>query len=134
MRLVVALLGIVALAFAAPAAADPPTPFTFTDVFPDVNPCTGSVMTVTMVGVGSVHEHGSRVVDHAHRTITTSDGFTGHGADSIVVNGNVVKFTYNDIMSNAAGDRFRAHGVFVLDLETDTARVDKSTLTCLGAA
>ena len=131
MRLAVALLSVVALAIAAPAAADPPTAFSFEDVFTDVNPCTGQVMTVTMRGSGGTHIHGSRIVDHAHRTITTSDGFAGRGTDSFVVNGQVLKFTFNDMMANAEGDRFRAHGVVVVDLETDTARVDKFTLTCL---
>jgi hypothetical protein len=129
---VLPLLGVVALAFAAPAAADPPTEFPIFDVFPDVNPCTGSPMTVTFVGTASVHEHGSRIVVHAHRTITTSDGFVGHGTDSFVDNGQVLKFRQTDIMTNAAGDRFRARGVFVLDLKTGTARVDRFELTCLA--
>ena len=133
MRLVVALLSVVALAFAAPAAADRPTEFPILDVFPDVNPCTGSPMTVTFVGTAFVHEHGSRVVAHAHRTITTSDGFVGRGTDSFVDNGQVIVFRLTDILTNAAtGDRFRARGVFVLDLSTDTVRVDRFALTCLG--
>ena len=81
MRLVLALLTVVALAFAAPAAADPPTEFPIFDVFPDINPCTGTPMTVTFVGTTFVHFHDSREVGHAHRTITTSDGFVGHGTD-----------------------------------------------------
>jgi len=131
MRLVVALLSVVALAFVAPAAADAPTPFTFTDVFPDVNPCTGTEMTVTIVENGFVHEHGSRVVVYAERTITTSDGFVGRGTESLVDNGQVVRFRQTDILANAAGDRLRARGVFVLDLRTDTVRVDRFELTCL---
>jgi hypothetical protein len=39
-----------------------------------------------------------------------------------------------DVMTNASGDRFRARGVFVLDLKTDTVRVDRFSLTCLGPA
>jgi hypothetical protein len=132
MRLVVALMSVVALAFAAPAAADRPTEFPILDVFPDVNPCTGSPMTVTFVGTGFVHEHGSRIVVHAHRTITTSDGFVGHGTDSFVDNGQVVAGRLTDIMTNASGDRFRAQFVFVLDLSTGTVRVDRGGLTCLG--
>ena len=54
MRLVLALLTVVALACAAPAAADPPTEFPIFDVFPDINPCTGTPMTVTFVGTLSV--------------------------------------------------------------------------------
>src|SRR5918992_308255 len=118
MRLVVALLSVVALAFAAPAVADRPTEFPIFDVFPDINPCTGTPMTVTFVGTLFVHVHDSREVNIAHRTITTSDGFVGHGTDSFVDNGQVIKFTQTDIMTNASGDHFRARGLFVLDLST----------------
>jgi hypothetical protein len=133
MRLVVALLSVVALAFAAPAAADPPTQFPIFDVFPDINPCTGTPMMVTFVGTLFVHVHDSREVNIAHRTITTSDGFVGHGTDSFVDNGRVIKFTQTDVMTNAStGDRFRARNVFVLDLATETVRVGRFELTCLG--
>ena len=132
MRLVVGLLSVVALAFAVPAAADPPTQFPNLDVFPDVNPCTGNPMTVTFVGTAYVHFHGDRVVARAQRTITTSDGFVGHGTDNFVDNGQVIMNRLTDIMTNASGDRFRARFVFVLDLSTGTVRVDKGGLTCLG--
>ena len=131
MRLVVALLSIVALAFAAPAAADRPTEEPIFEVFPDVNPCTGTPMTVTFIGTVFFHEHGSRIVAQAHRTITTSDGFAGHGTDSFLDNGQVVVSRLSDIMTNAAGDRFRAHFVFVADLSTETVRVDRGGLTCI---
>jgi hypothetical protein len=132
MRLVVGLLSVVALAFAVPAAADPPTQFPILDVFPDVNPCTGTPMTVTFVGTAYVHFHGDRVVARAQRTITTSDGFVGHGTDNFVDNGQVIMHILTDIMTNASGDRFRARFVFVLDLSTGTVRVDRGGLTCLG--
>lgn len=131
-RILAVLVGLLALAFAAPAAADRPTAFPILDVFQDVNPCTGNVMTVTFVGTASVHFHGSRIVAHAHRTITTSDGFVGRGTDSFVDNGRVLRASLTDIMTNASGDRFRAHFVFVLNLSTDTVRVDRGALTCLG--
>lgn len=132
MRFVVGLLSVIALSFAAPAAADPPAAFEIEEVFDDVNPCTGNVMTVTFDGTAYVHEHGSRVVIRAERTITTSDGFVGHGTDSFVDNGQVVKFRQTDIMTNASGDHFRARGLFVLDLSTDTVRIERFELTCLG--
>jgi hypothetical protein len=131
-RLLIGLLTIVALVFAVPAAADPPTAFTSVDVFPDVNPCTGNVNTVTIVETGFFHEHGSRVVAYAERTITTSDGFAGHGTDSFVDNGQVILFRQTDILTNASGDRVRARGVFVLDLSTDTVRIESFELSCLG--
>ena len=92
-------------------------------------------MTVTFVGTAFVHFHDSRVVVRAERTSTTSDGSVGHGTDSFVDNGRVLKATITDILTNATtGDRFRARGVFVLDLRTDTVRVDRFELTCLGPA
>ncbi len=133
MRLVGALLAVVALVFAAPAAADPPTVFQYGDVFTDVNPCTGNVMTVTLVGTAFEHEHNGRVHGHAERTITTSDGFVGRGVDMFLSNGQVIVFRFTDMMTNAAGDRFRAKGVFVLDESSGTVRVDKFALTCLGS-
>ena len=133
MRLVVALLSVVALAFAVPAAADPPTAFPFEDVFPDVNPCTGDIMTVTIAGTTFVHFHDGRIVGRSERTITTSDGSVGHGTDSFVANGQVFKFRMTDIMTNTSGGyRFRARGVFVGDVSTGTVRVDRFELTCLG--
>ena len=133
MRFVVALLSVVSLAFAAPAAADAPTEFPILDVFPDVNPCTGEPMTVTFTGTVSVHFHGSRIVAHAARTITTSDGFVGHGTDTFVNNGQVFKFSQTDIMTNAAtGQRFRARVLIVGDVATETTRIDRFSLTCLG--
>ena len=130
-RLVLALLSVVALAFAAPAAANRPTEEPIFEVFPDVNPCTGTPMTVTFIGTVFFHEHGSRIVAQAHRTITTSDGFAGHGTDSFLDNGQVVVSRLSDIMTNAAGDRFRAHFVFVADLSTETVRVERGGLTCI---
>ena len=133
MRLVVGLLSVVALAFAVPAAADPPTAFPFEEVFDDVNPCTGDTMTVTIAITDFVHFHDGRVVVHAERTITTSDGSVGHGTASFVGNDQIVKQRFTDIMTNTSGGyHFRARGVFVLDLKTDTVRVERFELTCLG--
>ena len=132
MRLAVALLGVLAFAFAPPAAADPPAAEAFVDVFPDTNPCTGDTMTVTITVNGFVHDHDSREVFYGERTITTSDGFSGRGTETFVLNGQIILFRQTDIMTNASGDRFRANGVFVLDLSTDTVRVERFALTCLS--
>jgi hypothetical protein len=135
MRLLVAgLLGLFALAFAVPAAADPPTAMPFEIVFEDVNPCTGDPMTVTFAGTSFLHEHGNRVVARSERTITTSDGSVGHGTESFVANGHIVRATLNDVMTNSSGYRFRARSVFVLDVSTDTVRVERFELFCLGPA
>jgi hypothetical protein len=134
-RLLAVLLGVVALVFAVPAAADPPTAFPFEFVFDDVNPCTGLTHTVTIAGTTSVHDHGGRIVAHSERTITTSPtGFVGHGTDSNVLNGQVEMFRLTDILTNPSGDRIRARFVIVVDLSTGTVRVEKGELTCLGPA
>lgn len=130
-RLVVGLFSVVALAFAAPAVADPPTEATSVDVFTDVNRCTGTLTTVTITSTVYVHEHDSRVFLHGERTITTSDGFAGRGTDTFVDNGQILMFRLTDIVTNASGDRFRARTVLVIDLSTDTVRVDSFELTCL---
>jgi hypothetical protein len=133
MRLVVALLSVVALAFAVPAAADPPTAFPFEDVFPDVNPCTGDIMTVTIAGTTFVHFHDGRIVGRSERTITTSDGSVGHGTDSFVANGQVFMFRMTDIMTNTSGGyHFRASSVLVFDISTQTVRVERFDFSCLG--
>jgi hypothetical protein len=96
-RLFAVLLGVAALAFAVPAAADPPTAFPFEFVFDDVNPCTGDTHTVTIAGTTSVHDHDGRIVAHSKRTITTSPtAFVGHGTDSNVLNDQVEMFRLAD--------------------------------------
>ena len=131
-RLIVGLLSVTALAFAGPAAADAPFTETWDDTFPDVNPCTGDPMMVTIAGTVRVHQHGTREVVHGQRTITTSDGFAGRGTESFVANGRVERYSFSDMMANASGDRFRASGVFVYHVATDTGRVDRFALTCLS--
>jgi hypothetical protein len=129
------LLGVVALASAVPAAADPPTAFPFEFVFDDVNPCTGDMHTVTIAGTTLVHDHDGRIVAYSQRTITTSPtGFVGHGTDSYVLNGQVEMFRLADILTSPSGDRIRARSVIVVDLSSGTVRVEKGGLTCLGPA
>lgn len=134
-RLFTVLLGVAALAFAVPAAADPPTALPFEFVFDDVNPCTGDIHRVTIAGTTFVHDHDGRIVAYSERTITTSPtGFVGHGTDSYVLNGQAEMFRLADILTNASGDRIRARFVIVVDLSTETVRVAKGELSCLGRA
>jgi hypothetical protein len=131
-RLAIGLLSVVALAVPAPAFANPPAEVPIFQVFTDINPCSGETMTVTFAGTARVHEHGDRLIETAHRTITTSDGFVGRGVNSFVSNGQVEKFTLNDVLTNrATGERFRAKTVVVIDSATDTVRVERGELTCI---
>jgi hypothetical protein len=128
-------LTVVALAFAVPAAADPPTEIPFEFVFGDVNPCTGDMHTVTIAGTTSVHNHDGRIVAYSDRTITTSPtGFVGHGTDTYVLNSEVEMFRLADIATSPSGDRFMARFVLVIDVSTGTVRAENFELTCLGPA
>ena len=127
------------LVVAAPAGADPPTQVgPFEDTFDDVNPCTGLVHTVTIAATFSVHSHDGPIVAQGDRTLSTSSGFFGEGTSSFVL-GEIEMFRFTDLLSNDAGDRIKATGVFVEqdpdleDLSTGTVRVDRFDLTCLGS-
>jgi hypothetical protein len=135
-KLFVGLLSLIApFILATPAAADPPTQFSDSVTFVDVNPCTGLDHAVTIAVTVFEHFHDGRVVGHAKRTITTDPtGFVGHGTDSVVDNGQIFKFRLTDILTNPDGDRIRARFVIVIDLSTETVRVEKGELTCLGPA
>ena len=134
-KLFLVLLTMAVLALAPPAAADPPTAIPFEFSFEDVNPCTGLIHEVTIAGTEFVHLHDGRLVSLRKRTITTDPtGFVGHGTETFIDNGQVAKVSFTDILTNPAGDRIRAHGVFVVDISTETVRVDRFELTCLGPA
>lgn len=136
-KVFVGLLSVVApLVVVAPvAAADAPTQILEEVRFVDVNPCTGLDQTVTFAVTVSEHTHEERVVANGKRTVTTEPtGFVGRGTFSFVDNGQIAKFTSTDILTNPAGDRIRARNVIVVDLSTETIRVEKGELTCLGPA
>jgi hypothetical protein len=117
----------------APAEADPPTEEgPFVDVFSDVNPCTGLLHTVTISATFSVHDHHRTEVVTGDSVLSTSSGFSGQGTSSFTSNSQVERARFIDMLTNDAGDRIQAKGVFVIDLSTDTARVERFELTCVG--
>lgn len=130
----VLVLVLCSLVFNAPAAAGRPFESQFIEVFDDVNPCTGGIHTVTITVTEFVHDHDGRVIAPQDRTITTSDGFVGRGSGIFLRNGQTLLLRVSDILVNAAGDRIKAQFVLVIDLVSDTARVEKGSLTCLGPA
>jgi hypothetical protein len=116
----------------APAAADRPTTISEEISFPDVDPCTGNQHEVTIDVTFLVHVHdGVTVVRRVHE-LTTSSGYSGRGTGSFVQNGRVEMFRFTDMLADDSGNRIRASGVFVFDLDSDTARVDRFQLTCVG--
>jgi hypothetical protein len=134
-QLLAVLLGVAALVYAVPASADRPTAFPFEFTFPDVNPCTGLIHTVTIAGTEWVHEHDGRVVATSERTITTSPtGYVGHGTDTYVLNGQVEMFGLTDILTSPSGDRIRAHFALVVNLSSGKVTFAGGPPTCLGPA
>lgn len=118
--------------FAIAAASSAPTPVPIFVQFDDVNPCSGLVHTISFTGTAWIQELDGRLVIREQRTITTSSGFEGRGTDTFVDNGNTQKFSFDDMLSNASGDRIRAHSILVVDLPAATVQVFKLTLTCVG--
>jgi hypothetical protein len=106
--------------------------------FDDINPCSGLVHTITVTGTARILERDGLLRVQDQKTITTSSGFTGRGTDMFVDNGNIQRFTLNDMLTNESGDRIRAHLVLVVDLSTTppTVRVMQGTfdeVICVGA-
>jgi hypothetical protein len=116
-----------------PVAADAPIEFDDGDTFTDVNPCTGGDMMVTINVDVKVHEHRNNFVAHVSKTGSTDDGYImNHGSESQVGNKNVFRASFTDNWTNADGSKFKAQGTFVVDIETDTVRVDRFRLRCVG--
>jgi hypothetical protein len=126
------ILALVAVVFAAPAAADPPTATPFEWVFDDLNPCTAEMHTVTISGTTYVHDHDGRAVAYSERTITMSSGFVGHGTDTFVFNGQTSLWRLSDIATNSSGDRIRVRWTLVVDAATGATKAESGAFTCLG--
>jgi hypothetical protein len=67
------------------------------------------------------------------RKLSTTLAYSGRGTSSFVLNGKVEMFRFSDMLTDDSGNRIRANGVFVLDLATNTVRVDRFGLTCVGS-
>ena len=134
---IVGTLGVSALVvamLASPAEADPPTVDTFEVTFEDVNPCTDEIHTVTIALTLFQHFHGERFVEHGVSTVTTTPtGFSGGGTTTFVETERLIVFRQTDVLTNEAGSRIMASGVFVADPATETVRVDRFELTCVRA-
>jgi hypothetical protein len=80
-----------------------------------------------------VHDHRGTEVVVGRSVVSTSSGFSGKGTSSFTSNDQVERARFLDMLTNDEGDRIQAKGVFVLDLSTDTVRVEKFRLTCVGS-
>lgn len=132
--LIAALLAAsLVLVLVASAGAGPPVESADEVTFTDVDPCTGLEHEVTIVTTFFDHFHEGLSVGRGASSLTTSSGYVGHGTASFVQNRNVVVFRLTDLLADGSGNRIKASILFVLDLSSDTTRVDRSDLTCLGS-
>lgn len=116
---------------AAPAAANAPVAIPLSEVFVDVNPCTGLDQTITVTGTLYVHDNDGALVVTADRTITTSAGFEGRGTSTFVNNGEVSRFSLRDMLVSDSGARIRAGFILVLDLATGEVKAFPGAVTCV---
>jgi hypothetical protein len=123
------LAAILALGlFPAAAAGEAPASFPFNESFVAVNPCTGLEETTTVTGTFFVYERGVGGLSHRlDRTITTSDGFSGHGEEISIDHDRI--FMIHDVLTNSAGEHIFADLVFVQDAQ-GTPRVERFDLRC----
>lgn len=136
-RLLLTALAVTSLGLAAahPAGADRAIEGpSFHDVFVDVDPCTGIEHEVTLDRTFSVHDHDGQEVAHGHRTLHTDAGYTGEGKSTYVINGEIERYSFHDMLTDDDGNRIIASGVFVFDMRRDTVRIDNFALRCAGSA
>ena len=104
-----AVLSIFTLtALMAPIAwAKPPINVPIFEVFDDVNPCTGEIMTLTFTGVARIIENQDNSILVGRGTVETSDGFSGSFNRQFVINGDrVFHLRFHDMeASDETGQR-----------------------------
>jgi hypothetical protein len=129
------LAGALGLLAVAPAAADRPMAFTIQEIAAgEIDPCTGATHDVTFDVTFLFHDHDGRSVARGVRTLTTTLGYSGRGTSSFVANDRVEMFRFTDMLTDDSGNRIRAGGVVVVDLRSETVRVDRFQLSCVGAS
>ena len=134
-RLLVAMVSaaLFVTALAGPALANQPITFQDSVTFPDVNPCSGEDMEVTLNFDVSIHEHSNNFVVLVHTTGTTDSGFTMiKGIESFGANSNVERAAFQDQWRHPDGSKFRASGSFVFNINKEELLVDRFDLVCVG--
>jgi hypothetical protein len=98
--------------------------------FNDINPCSGLVHTVTVVGTLLIRTHDDHVVIHGDRSVTTSSGFVGGGTFKLVENGQIQNVKLSDRLVHPSGAAIDAGFHLVLDLSSGTAKHFVGGVTC----
>ena len=123
----------VALVGSGTASADRPLEAVGSEVFTDVNPCTGLDHEITLDLVFRVHLHDGREVVHVTRTGSTDSGYVmEQGVQIFVLNGRVIRAAFTDNWQNSDGSIFKAQGTFVANLTTGDTLVDRFSLRCIA--
>ena len=119
-----------------------PVVFTFPFSFPDFNPCTGLVHTIS--GEITLKEHvigngqNFHVNNRAQFDVTTSDGFSGSAVEHFTLNDNNA-FNATDVLnvnlSNDSGQRIKIHLLFHVTVTASnglTVFINNSSSKCVG--
>lgn len=133
-RLLVAavLIGLIAT----PAAADVPTvDGPYTDVFGDIDPCTGTEheITFTVTFFDHLGHNNSLIFRDINRSGSTDSGYVLTGGQlHVVANPNASLFNFIDVWRNPdTGSKMQARGTF--RLAGNSPVVEEFTLRCIGA-
>ena len=83
-----------------------PVEVTLFEQFPDVNPCTGQIVTYTFTGTARIQKFQEHSVLVAQGTVETSDGFSGTFNRQFVFAAGVTQLRFHDMeVSSATGQR-----------------------------
>ena len=130
---VLAALLVISTVYIPQAGADQPAQFEVSVTFPDVNPCTGSDIDITLNLVIKEHEHRNNFVATLQRTGSTSDGFVMQsGTESYVETPNGARGSFMDQWRGPDGQKFRVRGVFVFNDNQGDLKTDQFSLLCIG--
>lgn len=132
---VIAVVGLFVGAMAAPASADRGEIVEFTNVFDDIDPCTGQLQTVTLELRLVIHDHGDIEVIRWTGFGSTSLGYVGDGAGKVTANDNMglerERFAW--IQENPeTGHAYTVEGEYIIEFGAPVP-VQDFVLTCLTA-
>jgi hypothetical protein len=120
---------------AAPAAASDKVEETesFTDVFTDINPCTGELHAVTIHVEAELEFRSDEIRIEEERTGTTSTGFVlEDGEQELRFDGdfNILRAELKDEWEHPDGTSFTVEGRFRIDPDTGEVTKDSFSITC----
>ena len=112
------VVAMMAVTTALPALAVKPVAASAEVTFPDVNPCTGEEHLVTIAWDIAFRENRNSVILTFDTTITTSDGWSGTGRETQVLNDNHLINSLSIFVSDGDGSVYSVIGPRKIDPAT----------------